>query len=792
MRVTSSLISGCDNIRHPQPAQQVANNIVRARSLTNVQNDVLEALDQRCGVILVLFDMAAAFDTVDNEILLSRLEQRFGMSGPALMWMRSYLSDRWQSVNVPGGASGKSSVACGVPQGSRNSQAKHHITVIKIGDCDITPSPTARNIGAVFDSEISMVGQVKYTCRIAYFHLRNIASIRSCLTQKAAVRLIYSLVISRIDYANCLLHGIPDCLINKLQRVHNAAAQLMVRCHRWDHITPVLKKLPWLPVKQRIHYAILLLAFRARHGLAPAYITNLLHEQRATLVLLSATNNDFFLCNKALLKLCDKEEEAGRGLQFKRYDIVVIEKNKDRVKELQEGHGGWKASFVSVLGKNGIVNKIDEDGDVFVEFPHTTNQWFNPKLLTVVDTTNVNIRVGDLVMVIDSYKKVKALQDKAHGGWTSDMRKFLGSASIVVDVLSRGRVKVFLDRPRVFNVKAVRFISRRDGRGAVDQRAPAEERTTADESALPEERAPAAGNWMENTKASIRKILPSLELDVLQAIMDHFVSIGVESESDLRLIKESDLEQFLKPIQRRKLVSSWEANGIDPISNTTTSDDTSESDPDSDSGMPSLHSLTELKELLKGLGRSTTGCLIDSDDEDDDDDDDDEYLGKVGVVKGKLSGNIVVQFPDGRALLYNKALLTLCDEEDTEEENRRSHPFRRYDIVVIEKNKDRVMALQEGHGGWKASLVSVLGKNAIVNRIDEDGDVFLELPDDTNQYFNPKLLTVIDTRNVKIGVGDLVVVVDCYKTFRALQKEAHVVWTSGMRKVIIDLIIEYL
>ncbi|KAI0240476.1 hypothetical protein LSAT2_008785 [Lamellibrachia satsuma] len=107
------------------------------------------------------------------------------------------------------------------------------------------------------------------------------------------------------------------------------------------------------------------------------------------------------------------------------YDIVVIEKNKDRVKELQEGHGGWKASLVSVLGKNGIVNQIDENGDVFVEFPHTTNQWFNPKLLTVVDTTNVKIRVGDLVVVIDSYKKVKALQDKAHGGWTNEMRKVI-------------------------------------------------------------------------------------------------------------------------------------------------------------------------------------------------------------------------------------------------------------------------------------------------------------------------------------------------------------------------------
>ena len=53
------------------------------------------------------------------------------------------------------------------------------------------------------------------------------------------------------------------------------------------------------------------------------------------------------------------------------------------------------------------------------------SQWFNPKLLTVVDTTNVKIRVGDLVVVIESYKKVKALQDKAHGGWTSDMRKVI-------------------------------------------------------------------------------------------------------------------------------------------------------------------------------------------------------------------------------------------------------------------------------------------------------------------------------------------------------------------------------
>ena len=66
---------------------------------------------------------------------------------------------------------------------SRNNQVKHNITVMKIGDCDITPSPTARNIDAVLNSETSMVSHVKYTCCIAY-HLRNIASIRLCLVYK--------------------------------------------------------------------------------------------------------------------------------------------------------------------------------------------------------------------------------------------------------------------------------------------------------------------------------------------------------------------------------------------------------------------------------------------------------------------------------------------------------------------------------------------------------------------------------------------------------------------------------
>ena len=89
-----------------------------------------------------------------------------------------------------------------------------------------------------------------------------------------------------------LIISIPDVLICKLQRVQTHAARLVVRCDRRDHITPVLKKLHWLPVKQRVTYKILLLTLRALNGLAPIYIVDMLHRHRPARALRSANNND--------------------------------------------------------------------------------------------------------------------------------------------------------------------------------------------------------------------------------------------------------------------------------------------------------------------------------------------------------------------------------------------------------------------------------------------------------------------------------------------------------------------
>ncbi len=106
--------------------------------------------------------------------------------------------------------------------------------------------------------------------------LRNIAKLRNMLPVSDAEKLVHAFMTSRLDYCNALLGGCPASSINKLQVVQNAAARVLTRSRKYDHITPILQSLHWLPIKYRISYKILLLAYKALNGLAPAYLTSLL------------------------------------------------------------------------------------------------------------------------------------------------------------------------------------------------------------------------------------------------------------------------------------------------------------------------------------------------------------------------------------------------------------------------------------------------------------------------------------------------------------------------------------
>ena len=123
---------------------------------------------------------------------------------------------------------------------------------------------------------MSMEAQVKKMCQTAYFHIRNINSIRRLLSHEAAATLVHAFITSRLDDGNSLLYGINDCLLKKLQLIQNTAARVLSKTRKYDHITPVLKKLHWLPVKQRIEYKILLLTWKSLNGISPAYLSDLI------------------------------------------------------------------------------------------------------------------------------------------------------------------------------------------------------------------------------------------------------------------------------------------------------------------------------------------------------------------------------------------------------------------------------------------------------------------------------------------------------------------------------------
>ena len=123
-----------------------------------------------------------------------------------------------------------------------------------------------------------MIQHVNNICRSASLALHKIGKIRNCLDQKTTEMLVHAFVSSRLDNCNSLLYGLPDCHLNKLQRIQNSAARLVTRTTPLVHITPILRNLHWLPIKERINFKILLITYKCIHRLAPSYLHELIQE----------------------------------------------------------------------------------------------------------------------------------------------------------------------------------------------------------------------------------------------------------------------------------------------------------------------------------------------------------------------------------------------------------------------------------------------------------------------------------------------------------------------------------
>ena len=151
-----------------------------------------------------------------------------------------------------------------------------NLSSIKVGEANIEIVEKVRNLGVILDSELSMTEHINHVVRSCYFHLRRLGKIRKFLTKKAANAIAVATITSRIDYCNSTFWGIPSYELHRLQKIQNAAARIVSRTYKRDHITPILNELHWLPVQQRVEYKVLCLTYQCVSGNGPDYLKEII------------------------------------------------------------------------------------------------------------------------------------------------------------------------------------------------------------------------------------------------------------------------------------------------------------------------------------------------------------------------------------------------------------------------------------------------------------------------------------------------------------------------------------
>ena len=156
---------------------------------------------------------------------------------------------------------------------------------LQVGTSNIQPSSVVQDLGVYMDAERTMKEHVAKIAAACFYHIRRLRQVRRRIGQEVTQQLVLALIMSRLDYCNSVLAGLPTSTLQPLQRVQNAAARArpVFGLSRSDHVTPTLIQLHWLPVSYRIKFKLCCLVHAIHYGRSPACLTETVQSVGASI-----------------------------------------------------------------------------------------------------------------------------------------------------------------------------------------------------------------------------------------------------------------------------------------------------------------------------------------------------------------------------------------------------------------------------------------------------------------------------------------------------------------------------
>ena len=140
----------------------------------------------------------------------------------------------------------------------------------------MNPSNSVRDLSVFLDNELTMGPHINKISSVCFCHLRRLRQLRRLFALAIMQRLVSAFVITRLEYCNSTLAGLPACALEPFQSVLHAAIRLVAGLGPRDHVKESMKDLHWLPIADRIKFKLCILMHAASFGQSPSYFRDLL------------------------------------------------------------------------------------------------------------------------------------------------------------------------------------------------------------------------------------------------------------------------------------------------------------------------------------------------------------------------------------------------------------------------------------------------------------------------------------------------------------------------------------